>query len=94
MVTQTGLVGENAVQHAEEEFRNGQEPAPILLRLEVGQVALSKTWDQRRGKDNVTHKIVVCFIQNVICHSICFLSHNHFVISCSMLVIEFSCFPL
>jgi len=46
----------------EEEFRHGQELVPILLHLEVDQIALSKTWDQQRKNKNVTHRIVVRFI--------------------------------
>jgi len=59
VVTRTGLAGENAVQHVEEEFRNGQEPAPILLHLEVDQTALSKTLDQQRKNKHATRKSVV-----------------------------------
>ena len=44
----------------EKEFRNGQEPAQILLHLEMGQIALIKTWDQQRSKNNAIHRIVVC----------------------------------
>jgi len=40
----------------EEEFRNGQELAPILLHLEVDQTALSKTWDQQRKYKHVTRE--------------------------------------
>jgi len=42
----------------EEEFRNGQEPAPILLHLEVDQTALSKTLDQQRKSKHATRKLV------------------------------------
>jgi len=40
----------------EEEFRNGQELVPILLHLEVDQIALSKTWDQQRKNKHVTRE--------------------------------------
>jgi len=43
----------------EEEFRNGQELAPILLHLEVDQTALSKTWDQQRKYKHVTRETAV-----------------------------------
>jgi len=43
----------------EEEFRNGQELVPILLHLEVDQIALSKTWDQQRKNKHVTRETAV-----------------------------------
>lgn len=42
-----------------EEFRNVQGPAPIPLRLMVGQRASSKTWDQLRKPRVVTRETVV-----------------------------------
>ena len=43
----------------EKEFRNGQELAPILLHLEVHQIALIKTWDQQRKNKLVTRENAV-----------------------------------
>ena len=42
-----------------EEFRDVQGPAPIPLRLMVGQRASSKTWDQLRKPRVVTRETVV-----------------------------------